>query len=933
MKKTNVLVLWIFIASVLCAESQRDLKLFLYSKDISTHEKILTELYTAFEDDGEEAFEATAKKRAELWKKVQRFYKDKALKSINDEYELIDITSIDDEDEILEALELALEYVKALNHEVTKLKKASEDLIRQPVKDYHAALTNENEYVSATQCKTCHPSHYEEWSRSQHAYAQLSPVYMAMQNAINLKTNGTNGDFCIRCHNQVGMNKEEPTYMANEFRHPASKEGISCIVCHRMAPNKEGTDHLAYGKVSGRIALMKGDLNDKVFGPHRTGEGETRESIDGIVERTYDKHKGKKIVDGQEVDKKVIHRSLAKSAQINTSAFCATCHDVNLFNGFRLEEAFSEYKSSHAAMEGISCQDCHMGVEQGKVQLDANGKVKKSNYRMGLIAKQSVKKKKMTNHTFAGPDYSVIHPGLFPISSENIALAKDSDWYNFKFEDGWGSPIWEQNFADSKIADQLFKDHHGKPNRWSIKEDRMKARERILDQFDRLAEARRTRLDVLKEGYKLAPANENKDVLKITQAKAQEGIKFEVGVKNGTNGHNVPTGFIAERMVWLEVNVYKKNKDGSEEVVFQSGDLDPNGDLRDSHSFFVHNGDKRWQIADGKGAQRLLVEPDKDIPTDKQKKVELDDQLFSLQSKFITRNIRGGEREQVLTVNHSVDTLPFIRPSTTSTVLTGQPAGARIHRLSIPPNSIRNLEYIVEKDLVKEPGIYRVETNLKAAMVPVNLVLTIQEAGFDYNMSPKDVARRLVFGFQQELDSIRYFSFNNKAEREKIVKRYQEQARKTLTTELAVVSEAKAKQLIAVRAVRLYAEDIQRKRVKKIFDLAQKLGFDQAKGYVDIQANVLRRPLEDFATLKSYFIKSYFDNSTYLALYEPEFFKKQSLETQQLLYLLNTKKSAKWRELLDDFSEAESAVKRGLLLEKVAGHDAVQSAELSFEVN
>ena len=82
---------------------------------------------------------------------------------------------------------------------------------------------------------------------------------------------------------------------------------------------------------------------------------------------------------------------------------------------------------------------------------------------------------------------------------------------------------------------------------------------------------------------------------------------------NGTDGHPVPTGFDAERLVWLQITV----KDDAGQVVYESGDLDPNGDLRDAHSLYVHNGD-----------------------------LPLDRELFSLQSKFITRNVRGGEREQ-----------------------------------------------------------------------------------------------------------------------------------------------------------------------------------------------------------------------------------------------------------------------------------------------
>ena len=36
---------------------------------------------------------------------------------------------------------------------------------------------------------------------------------------------------------------------------------------------------------------------------------------------------------------------------LSTPGFCGICHDVNLVNGFRLEEAFSEYKHSPSAAD------------------------------------------------------------------------------------------------------------------------------------------------------------------------------------------------------------------------------------------------------------------------------------------------------------------------------------------------------------------------------------------------------------------------------------------------------------------------------------------------------------------------------------------------------------------------------------------------------
>ena len=55
----------------------------------------------------------------------------------------------------------------------------------------HEELFAENRYPSAATCATCHAKQYREWSVSQHAYSQLSPVYMALNNTINVLTSGS----------------------------------------------------------------------------------------------------------------------------------------------------------------------------------------------------------------------------------------------------------------------------------------------------------------------------------------------------------------------------------------------------------------------------------------------------------------------------------------------------------------------------------------------------------------------------------------------------------------------------------------------------------------------------------------------------------------------------------------------------------------------
>lgn len=536
----------------------------------------------------------------------------------------------------------------------------------------HLELFAEKRYPSANTCKVCHPRHYQEWSVSQHAYAQLSPVYMAMQNTINAVTSNTNGDFCIRCHNQVGMNMGESTYVSNLERHPTSREGITCVVCHRL--NQD------YGKVSGRVALVEGDLLTQVFGP----------SGDAELKRVLDNTQQYRVVTDPDAQGRKIHADVGHFPKLSTSGFCGVCHDVNLYNGFRLEEAFSEYKNSPAAARGVTCQDCHMGKIQGVP----------GEYDMGPAAEvggEPTKARKLTNHFFAGPDYSIVHPGMFPHNAEAAAMASLREWLQFDYKAGWGTDAFEDNVPD----DYAF------PDRWQSLDDRYDARDILETQFKRLEWAAEKRLEVLRNGYKLG---------RIETLQADEsGIAFRVEVANLTDGHNVPTGFDAERLIWLEVSV----RDGDGKTVFRSGDLDPNGDLRDSHSLYVHNGE-----------------------------LPLDRQLFSLQSRFLTRNLRGGEREQVLAVNFSVDALPFIRPANRSTVLHGQPIGARKHRQTIPPLASRWADYRIDGIQLTGRGPYRATVRLRSAMVPVNLVDAIKGVGFDYGMSARAVADAVVAGHQ-----------------------------------------------------------------------------------------------------------------------------------------------------------------------------------------
>ncbi|MGI9406589.1 MAG: multiheme c-type cytochrome, partial [Hyphomicrobiaceae bacterium] len=330
----------------------------------------------------------------------------------------------------------------------------------------HLKLFVENRYPSAATCGVCHPKHYREWSVSQHAYAQLSPVYLSLGNRINQLSNGSNGDFCLRCHSPVGANLGESPFASNLDRHPTSREGITCVVCHRI--NK------AYNKASGRLALVEGGLTEPVFGP---------EGNKGVKNALAKPEKFRVVTDSKEPGRQ-IHTKAKVFEQIKTPVFCGTCHDVTLFNGFRLEEAYSEYRVSPAAAKGITCQDCHMGKIQGKP----------SGYERGpaaVVGDQPTHARKLTSHLFSGPDYSLVHPGIFPHNQEAAAFKTMREWLMFKHKEGWGTDKFEDNIPNG----------YKFPKAWESVDDRYDAREILNMQFKLLDFARLKRLEVLRNGF------------------------------------------------------------------------------------------------------------------------------------------------------------------------------------------------------------------------------------------------------------------------------------------------------------------------------------------------------------------------------------------------------------------------------------------------
>src|SRR3990172_12302505 len=113
-------------------------------------------------------------------------------------------------------------------------------------------------YPTAAQCGECHKQIYEEWSSSNHAYASISPMFHKFEQKFQELTQGTVGTFCVRCHQQVGTqlgeNRETPLWARSQI----SREGVSCITCHRVKEQ--------FGKVNGERRVEAGKIFEPVYG-------------------------------------------------------------------------------------------------------------------------------------------------------------------------------------------------------------------------------------------------------------------------------------------------------------------------------------------------------------------------------------------------------------------------------------------------------------------------------------------------------------------------------------------------------------------------------------------------------------------------------------------------------------------------------------------
>jgi nitrate/TMAO reductase-like tetraheme cytochrome c subunit len=428
-----------------------------------------------------------------------------------------------------------------------------------------------------------------------------------------------------------------------------------------------------YGKVNGERRVEPGKIFDPVY-----GSGEQSVLKDILANKgTYSVKTSK---DGRGTD---IHNGMMTNPQLTKSEFCVSCHQVAVNLGIKLEIVWDQYRDSPARQAGVSCQDCHMGKVPGK----PNGYATAPSAVVG--GKEINPGRKHANHRFIGPGYSIAHPGIFPHNTKAKAFSI-KDWLQFDWRAGWGTNDFEGKVASGKSKVNF-------PKRWADALDREDARQILEENLAKLDERYALRRQVMENGTKIdGPYIQG-------EPKVGRSLAFSYNIKNLNTGHNLPSGSLgAQPQLW--VNVALVDPDGKN--VWESGYVDSNGDMADLHSLEVAAG-----------------------------KIKIDQQLVNFQTKFLTTNVKGTDREMYLPVNFDIDPLPHLRPPQIPTTVLNHPPLVRMENHSLPPLGEKQATYQVPGNLIKKPGKYRLAFRMRSRAEPIYFMRFVGAA--------KDMERRM----------------------------------------------------------------------------------------------------------------------------------------------------------------------------------------------
>jgi hypothetical protein len=233
---------------------------------------------------------------------------------------------------------------------------------------------------------------------------------------------------------------------------------------------------------------------------------------------------------------------------------------------------------------------------------------------------------------------------------------------------------FEDKVADGKVKVDF-------PKRWADSLDREDAREIIDENLAKLDQRDELRREVMENSSQIdGPYIEG-------TPRVGTDLAFSYNIKNVNTGHNLPSGSLgAQPQLW--VNVALVDPDGKN--VWESGYVDSDGNMADLHSLEVAAG-----------------------------RIKTDQQLVHFQTKFLTTNIKGTDREMYLPVNFDIDPLPFLRPPQVPTTVLNHPPLVRMENHSLTPLGEKVAKYQVPGNLITKPGKYRLAFRMRSRAEPI----------------------------------------------------------------------------------------------------------------------------------------------------------------------------------------------------------------------
>ncbi|MEO8876876.1 MAG: multiheme c-type cytochrome [Polyangiaceae bacterium] len=180
-------------------------------------------------------------------------------------------------------------------------------------------------------CGQCHSQHLDEWSGSMHAYASDDPVFIAMNKRGQRETNGSLGNFCVKCHAPIALKTGATTDGSNLAQLPAPMHGVTCYFCHSVE------------SVNGAHDNPLGLADDLTL----------RADISDPRDNTAHSSKYSVLHDG---------------AQPDSAKMCGSCHDVTTQTNVDVEKTLVEWQGSIFAKNTpqtlLTCSGCHMPSSQ-----------------------------------------------------------------------------------------------------------------------------------------------------------------------------------------------------------------------------------------------------------------------------------------------------------------------------------------------------------------------------------------------------------------------------------------------------------------------------------------------------------------------------------------------------------------------------------------